>query len=213
MKFRNPKTGEEFSTIFEALTAECVKYHTCEGCPLQSSNNSCMSCRVYAENHPDEAAQRLGLEVIEDGHTAHKPRVAELLGVEVGQKWRVVCPEEGVDSGEIWLNEKGYPINHPASYGIVLLCTALNHPESIIKSPHLAEPEIAVCKAIGAKWVSHDSTGDSVDLWLNKPVKHNGMFSIGDEDEEALAVIADILFPSVRPGDLIEVPERGITNA
>ena len=138
----------------------------------------CMFCGAYMETKEDNMNKQ------------DKPRLAEVLGVEVGQKWRVVCPEEDINSVEVWLNEKGHLIGETLVAGSVILCAAINHPESIIRAPRLTEPEIAIMRAVGAKWVSRDDNCDdgSVDLWGAKPLYGDGMYN-NTEDGGLIATI------------------------
>lgn len=64
MKFRNPKTGEVFSTITGAWTAFMCP-GPCGDCNFQIGS----TCeREWIESHPREAAALMGYEVVEDGH-------------------------------------------------------------------------------------------------------------------------------------------------
>lgn len=144
-------------------------------------------------------------------HNPDKPRLAELLGVEVGQKWRVVCPEEGIDSAEVWLNKKGHLAGRTFGAGSAILCAAINHPECIVRVPKLTEAELAICKAIGAKYVTRNGDGCYVFLWREKP-EHKEFF--GDAafyspkgSPSLICSIEPSIFPSVRPGRCICVEE------
>ena len=147
-----------------------------------------------------------------------KPRLAEVLGMEVGQKWRVECREESINSVEVYMNENGQLIGVPAVPAVVgasILLTAINHPECIICTKRLTEPELAICKATGAKWVSMSriTIGKPiVSLWDKKPM-FDGLFYFVPEDDEnnivegTIGTINQNLFPSVQPGDCICVEE------
>ena len=99
-----------------------------------------------------------------------KPRLAEVLGINVGVKFRVLsCP--GV---VFWLTDDGYYETEPprairSSYGIL---DAINHPESIIRAPRLTEEELERCRVYGAKWVSRNDFGSYIDLWDKQPNKN-----------------------------------------
>ena len=72
----------------------------------------------------------------------------------------------------------------------------------------LTEPEIAIMRAVGAKWVSRDVCGSKrIELWDEKPIKNkDGAFhpSVGNG---SLAIVRESLFPSVNPGECIELEE------
>ncbi len=137
------------------------------------------------------------------GSKPARPRLAEVLGVEVGEKFQVSGWEDG--NGGYWIDENGDIDNTThAGISIIMLVDIINDPELIIRAPHLTEPEIAIMRAVGAKWVSFDtnSIDESVMLWSDKPDKdRNGIFS---SPISVLAAVAEELFPSVKPGDLIE---------
>ena len=126
--------------------------------------------------------------------------------MEVGQKWRVVCPEEGIDSVEVWLNEKGHLIGETLVAGSVILCAAINHPESIIRAPRLTETEINIMRSMGTKWasLSRNAKNERVILWQDKPEKSkNGIFY----GAISIAYLNTALFPSVKPGECIGLEE------
>ncbi len=76
--------------------------------------------------------------------------------------------------------------------------------------PRLTEQELAICKAVGAKWASIDDDGGDVELWDEEPCKgSNGSYFIGYPPSPfGLARIASGLFPSLRPGDCVNVEEQ-----
>ena len=135
-----------------------------------------------------------------------KPRLAKVLGVEVGEPFKVRDSDGGWDGDVVfYINEYGKFISGIAPGSSIALCCAIQHPESIIRTPHLTEPELAICKAVGAKWVSRDKESDSVDLWGVKPIKKCGFYKVNGE--YPIATVRDDLFPSVKPGDCICVEE------
>lgn len=79
----------------------------------------------------------------------------------------------------------------------------------------LTEPELAICKLLNAKWISRDAVPEGyeeydwsrdVDLWSERPEVDDGFFlsKSGDLDS-CLASISAEFFPSVEPGDCVEV--------
>lgn len=135
-----------------------------------------------------------------------KPRLAEVLGVDIGERFAFrdgdkELPGLYVDSdGYIWGN--GYCVSN------FVLCSLINHPESIIRAPRLTEPEIAIMRAVGAKWVSRDERINGFcDLWENKPSVCEGLYANRDKETVPLASVKSRLFPTVKPGDCVEVAE------
>lgn len=75
--------------------------------------------------------------------------------------------------------------------------------------PRLTEQELAICKAVGAKWVSWDKfhipelRNGIVDLWECSPHYNGAQYS----GTGLLAKVGIELFPSLNPGDCVNVEE------
>ncbi len=79
------------------------------------------------------------------------------------------------------------------------------HPDAVVGHPLLTEPEIAIMRAMGAKWVSRDDNVavDLVWLWASEPASDDGDGCVTwrpSTAEKPIAAIQPELFPSVRPG-------------
>lgn len=70
-----------------------------------------------------------------------KPRICEVLGVEVGEWW---------EYGEIEysVTEKGIIIDHNNTVHFTGLAGAINHPDRIIRKPHFTEQEVERARTI-----------------------------------------------------------------
>ena len=90
-------------------------------------------------------------------------------------------------------------------------CTLRGLPEEwdLKEAPRLTAPEIAIMRAVGAKWVSRDENryDGSVDLWMEKPLYGDGMYNNTCENGLAATIHNSALFPSVHPGDCIDLEE------
>ena len=75
MKFRNPETGEVFSTITGAWTAFMCP-GPCGDCNLQIGS-TCK--REWIESHPREAASLMGYEVVEEHTQTHEKTHADAI--------------------------------------------------------------------------------------------------------------------------------------
>ena len=83
-----------------------------------------------------------------------KPRLAEVLGVEVGEKFRIA--DYPVDYGDIAVCTDGKvrrvrsnpPLEHGDKIGANALYHIINHPENIKRCPRWTEQEVEIAKAI-----------------------------------------------------------------
>ena len=77
--------------------------------------------------------------------------------------------------------------------------------EYIPKFPALTEAERDIMWAMGAKWVSRgENGGEYVDLWGVKPLCVKGNF-FSEDGKPPVACAVGACFPSVEPGDCIEL--------
>ena len=143
----------------------------------------------------------------------NKPRLAEVLGVKVWERFKVKDSKDDI-MGPFCINSEGVMVyaEDPSVSSDEVIYTAINHPESVIRAPRLTEAELAICKAVGAKWVSRDSTENSyVYLWDAKP-KYSGV-GYGFKDYNGNPSISVVynsgLFPSIHLGDCINVEAAG----
>ena len=136
------------------------------------------------------------------GDSPARPRLAEVLGVEVGEKFTF-------HDRELWVDEQGLMHDLDGYVSGNTVCDVVNHPESIIRAPRLTEPEIAIMRAVGAKWVSRDEGFDDVFLWLDKPrlSDDNKGYYLSSKLGNCITSVRAKLFPSVKPGDLIGLEE------
>lgn len=143
-----------------------------------------------------------------------KPRICEILGVEVGERFSCNYPNKSYP--ELWVdedglihtrNKNGYT-HKPGGWAV---CRMINHPEEVIRLPRLTDKELAICKAVGARYVSRVKVpkGDPnmVSLWELKPVCCSCYSddSITWSGSGLLAYVDAFLFPSIKPGDCVEV--------
>ena len=115
---------------------------------------------AFMGNSCQEAARLMGYEVVEDSKGVEidtvkkeadmdKPRICEVLKVEVGQKFTLIdsCGIE-VDlkisqDGDVFLWETEDRYAHPST-----IAYAINHPDRIIRKPRFTQQEVERAKAI-----------------------------------------------------------------
>jgi len=155
MMFRNPETGEVYESVWQLPD---TGFRT-----------------RYAIDHPEEYARFLGYEVVEKGHNGDmdrisdafnrmskemqglqlnagkeevnmdKPRICEVLGVEVGQNFKLKGADMGfyVDKDGIVKREED-----DKSVGLPEICMMINLPDQIIRKPYFTEQEVEDAKTL-----------------------------------------------------------------
>lgn len=106
----------------------------------------------------------------------------------------------------------GCPAENTANYKC-LLKDARPDKWELNGAPTLTEQGIAICLAVGAKWVTRDLGANWVCLWHKKPLlasRGDGYTTPSGEDPAGYYVgrIDGDLFPDVRECECVEVPER-----
>ena len=124
-----------------------------------------------------------------------KPRICEVLGVEVGEKFTIA-------DTDYWIEKNGaiFSDGNPRDLvGVSLICDAVNHPDRIIRKPHWTEQEVERAKAI------------KVLLPEINAIKCNGALTqfleIVDGTYFQREVITRHLFPSVEKGHVYTLDE------
>ena len=145
MKFKDKKTGEIYKDIETAWYAwDCLS--TTHGCGDGCQYIRTVCSREWCAELPKEAAKIMGYEVIEE--LPKKPRICEVLGVEVGQRF----------------NFNDFPLCDPVTYfvdedgnirnvrGIKVeateLCYIINHAECIVRHTRFTPQEVEDAKTL-----------------------------------------------------------------
>lgn len=151
MKFRNPETGEVLS-ISDVVDHYC-KQRWCNNCAFREPvGDPDKVCADWAEVHPHETARLMGYEVVEDDTLTFgkaiekylkikeeanmdKPRICEVLGVDVDEVFTIETPVR--KSTYCRIDEEGKIYNTC----IETLCYAINHPDRIIRKSKQEQEE------------------------------------------------------------------------
>ena len=144
-------------SIDDAWYDFCDKHLTCSECPL--CRGEIEGCLDWCKSHPHEAASIMGYEVIPEpeddtvpmdtlaetfgkiGKEANvdKPRICGVLGVEVEERFYIGDYVYWFDqNGNMW--SEGGTEGQMACGGI--LCTAINHPDRIIRKPRFTQQDV-----------------------------------------------------------------------
>lgn len=146
MQFRS-KTGEMVSSSIIRLQRAYCRERACGQCQLKNHVIDCedtSECGVWAVEHPHEAARLMGYEVVEDEQfrevtkmmkeaNMDKPRICEVLGVEVGEHFKI----EGY-KGEYHINYCGV-LKWGGQTSDDAIYEAINHPDRIIRKPRFTQ--------------------------------------------------------------------------
>ena len=232
MKFRNPETGEVVS-IPVAVSRYCkTKGRWCCKCSLPGAiNQSGKPCEPWVETHPHEAARLMGFEVVEDETedsmfysqslevlnpakairealekeaNMDKPRICEVLGVEVDEEWTVSGNDIAIYrvSGGVALeyampkyNGSGYGQWIPA--GMPCLVDFINHPDRIIRKPRFTQQEVEFARLFNAACKNV--------VWIQRNDEKTLVWVVEYSNEEYRLPFR--LFPSIQPGQSYTLDE------
>ena len=203
----------------------CERQKSCDTCPLDepSHKKEDTSCVDWCNEHPHEAARLMGYEVVEEhmptNEKTHvdaienarvhleeanmdKPRICEVLGVEVNERVSYKDPNgETVqffineDGTTVWVFESGKPLSQ---YGIgYAIAQAINHPDRIIRKPRFTQQEVE-----DAKYIKRILKVDSV----RRNIYGNGLIAM-KSDNTVSVVINSEMFPSIHSGEVYTLDE------
>ncbi len=214
MRFKDEK-GRVFEDI-EAVLFEFRCPGPCgHGCPLYDPSRSYgldkrhPVCKKYVVSHPVEAARLMDYEVIEDNrlefdtvkpveidrfkNQAKKPRICEVLGVDVGEHFKV----DGY-RGEYHINDSGV-LKWGGQTSDDAIYEVINHPEKIIRKPRFTDEEIADAKAL-----KHFYHGIA---YIYRDRSSNNIIRVFAEGNAIITSLNKETFPSIRPGETVRLSD------
>lgn len=123
-----------------------------------------------------------------------KPRICEVLGIEVGQNFKLKGADMGfyVDRDGIVKREED-----DKSIGLPEICMMINHPDRIIRKPRFTEQEVE-----DAKYIKRILRVDLV----SRNQYGNGLVAKRDDGSVSVVVNSE-MFPSIRPGQSYTLDE------
>ena len=123
-----------------------------------------------------------------------KPRICEVLGVEVEERFSVGQYEYWFDQcGNMWC--KAGTEEKVACGGV--LCNIINHPDRIIRKPRFTQQEVEAAKAVK---VLFPFTTHLIQFQPNEPVS-------AKDGDTFVVNLNRTLFPSIRPGQSYTLDE------
>ena len=210
MKFRDPVTQKVFSGIVDANDYFCAKSAVeCNSCPLDipSHQQKKISCESWCKTNQEEAARLLGYEVVEDSKGVEidtvkkeanmdKPRICEVLGVEVGEVWTF-----DNDPTKFRINKDGHREYYHCDRwqdgcAEFNLCDVINHPDFINRNPRFTQQEVEAAKAIKTLFPCAVSV-KRLDLSIR----------VQDRDEVLIVQLSNSLFRSIQLGETYTLDE------
>lgn len=194
--------SQSFDSIEDLRQHYCEK-HLCEA-PEEIFGMNCNmpaiiranpgTCKDFCQDHPKEAAELMGYKVVEEKKN-DKPRICEILGVDVGERFK-----SPLDCADICIKSDGFPVfpDHendtiPARYIVALI----NDPDSIIRKPRFTKQEIEDAKTLiricpeNLDSITRTKDGDIL-------LSSKGMW---------IGCLASSAFPSLAPGQTVKVQD------
>lgn len=179
MKFKNPKTGKIFNNIHNAKYEFC-RNKLCVECIVPNiTKPECLpkdsgGCDDFCDKHPIEAAYLMGYEVIPKPgddtspldtiaevfnqigkeNNMDKPRICEVLGVEVNEEFTYDFGPNQINRGTFKIGTDGrrYYKDGTKSWNLCYneedLIVIINHPDHIIRKPRFTQQDIDNAKII-----------------------------------------------------------------
>lgn len=214
VKFRDPKTWEVLEAIGAARARAC-RGHACDDCHLGQFNQGELygdTCDKFVKEYPAEAARLMGFEVVEEKEElmekTDKPRICQVLGVDVGEKATYTDPRHGEIEFEIepdgntsFIFKNGMQAGQIGiGYAILQL---INHPDRIIRKPRFTEEEVAVLKALQKAGIAEIERGTVYDTLKAKSRTVND----GKSSHYEQWFLPKGLLPSLHPGQGVSLQE------
>lgn len=130
-----------------------------------------------------------------------KPRICEVLGVEVEERFSVGQYEYWFDQcGDMWC--KAGTQEKMACGGV--LCNIINHPDRIIRKPRFTEQEVVDARTIKRMFGADNFTHIQKDE-MGRPAMVD--CPMGDDNGWFFVGLEGGMFPSLRPGETVTLDE------
>lgn len=195
IKFKNPKTGEVLTlTSDDVFNKFCGAQDCCAGCPLGSFPGTWEDCKTWMWNNIEKVAEVMGLEVVKEEEKEEekmKPKICEILGVEVGEEFKI----KGQDGVVFRILDDGtfvtQPINAPESS--VALLQTLDHPEWVERLPSWSPDEVALAR------VFLDACYNMEDVFFARKANGRLYWGVGSEGMDSGDSFLPVnLFPQIK---------------
>ena len=155
----------------------------------------------------------MGYEVIDEEaqmEKMDKPRICEVLGVEVGEEFRVVGNGYNTEPMKVFADGTVRFCGKEYEVGDYAICYAINHPEAIIRKPRFTQEEVAVLRTLYAAGARYLARGDKHLRWYaHKPYQRaeDDKWDMRGDWGTMSGRLPVKLFPSLRPGMSVRLEE------
>lgn len=174
----------------------CCSWDENEGCQYRKEDGSCWVPYTKGEANLDEAIEKylkIKEEASMDKHIGDvtemiRPRICEVLGVEVEERVKYLDLDIWLDVNGLLHTKDGYASGN-------LVCDVINHPDRIIRKPRWTQQEVERAKAIKLIYPN----AQKLDL---VPCVIRVHF-----DNGVTVHLSDDLFPSIKPGQSATLDE------
>lgn len=187
--------------------------------PVQQYKGTKRPCHEYARANPYEAARLMGFEVVEDETedsmfysqslevlnpakairealekeaNMDKPRICEVLGVEVGEHFKI----EGY-KGEYHINYCGV-LKWGGQTSDDAIYEAINHPDRIIRKPRFTQQEVESAKIISVLFPEATHI---------ERLRSSKVLGITGAEDGWIADIESSLFPEIKSGQSVTLDQ------
>ena len=143
---------------------------------VRTCHDSCQALKAYMERKAN----------------MDKPRICEVLGVEVGEHFRI----EGY-KGEYHINDCGV-LKWGGQTSDDAIYEAINHPDRIIRKPRFTQQEVELFRAIQVLYPKAEYV---------ERIKDSGVIGLSNNTCGWIMDIDKDLFPALRPGESVKLDE------
>jgi len=125
-----------------------------------------------------------------------RPRICEVLGVEVGERFRIDYPK----GMTVWLhiNKEGFVVREGGPKNLKIgnsVAWAINHPDRIIRKPRWTQQEVEDAKVLARALLADGFERDTIgDVFATSSVA-------------CRTLIDSRMFPSLSPGDSVKLSD------
>lgn len=198
VKFKNPET-DEILTPDEIFYKFCGSQSCYAGCPLDTLPGTWKDCKAWVCDNIEKIAEVMGLEVVREEEKEEekmKPKICEILGVEVGEEFGI----KGQDGVVFWILDDGtfatQPVNAPESSTALLL--TLDRPEWVVHLFHWSPDEVALARAF------LDACYNMEDVFFARKANGRLYWGVGSEGLDSGDSFLPVnLFPQIKIGQKV----------